>query len=748
MIVNQLQAENLFKYRTLQLTELPTRGVIAISGPNESGKTSIAEILCLAFFGRTSLLTPREVTKVIKWGEFSGSVTLRFTNGDGNSYTLVRHFDADGNQSARLCRSGEQTPLSTGAEAVTQAVAQLGGFTYERFIDSLYLAQRNTAAPQALRDTVKELAGVATLERLSAEFAREIDTAKEGLASLTPQLTAVEGQLAQLNIREERLADLSAQRQSLLDQVTKAGARTDRQQAARVTWQNANAQVREKVAQLAQTGVDASVDDWQSRAGQLREALGVMDNAARDGELEGVSPLTGELAAWLDDLHTRFTAFGQVRNLARSYRERLEQQLNATELAPVPPATAPHSLPAQQAVLTTRLNAQARARRRSLVGFWITLLLALAGGGVWWLLTFARESALAARLVETLGTEGLARPPLVLAIAAGLGIGCVLFLVRVVLLASRMTATRRELAQVEAQVAAARTEVRTLDTLGQSQLPAEVAALRRLQDPETSAAAEAFASGPGVALLTGEGLAAQLATLQRGAAACEQHVRGHSERLDRQIRETTSTVEGLQQELRRREQEIAEEESRREKAAALHPQIRALQDKAREQRRRVAVRQVAGQLLDGMHHRLYMQFSLELRQVVSKVLPLLINGRYQLLQVDEQLRFQLLSSEKGGLIGVDEISGGTYHQIMLAIRLALAQALISASARSTQFVILDEPFTFVDEHHVRKTLEALPNLSEEIAQVWVTASRFDADTGFALHLRCAGDSDTLVAPGA
>lgn len=66
----------------------------------------------------------------------------------------------------------------------------------------------------------------------------------------------------------------------------------------------------------------------------------------------------------------------------------------------------------------------------------------------------------------------------------------------------------------------------------------------------------------------------------------------------------------------------------------------------------------------------------------------------------------------------------------------------------TQFVTLDEPFTFVDKHRVRKTLEVLPNLSEEIAQVWIMASRFDADMGFALHLRCAGDSDTLIALGA
>src|SRR5262249_2277872 len=156
-------------------------------------------------------------------------------------------------------------------------------------------------------------------------------------------------------------------------------------------WQRASVQVQEKVARLAQTSVDTSAEDWQSRAGQLREALGVIDDAVRDGETEGASSPTGELTAWLDDLHPRLTASPQVRNLAKSYRERLAQQLNESGLATAHTATtadAPRSLPAQQAMLTTRLNAQARARSRARVGFWITLLLALACGGVWWLLTF------------------------------------------------------------------------------------------------------------------------------------------------------------------------------------------------------------------------------------------------------------------------------------------------------------------------------------------------------------------------
>ena len=53
MIITSVHAKNVLRYAELKLANLPRRGVIGISGANESGKTTIAEILCLALFGRT-----------------------------------------------------------------------------------------------------------------------------------------------------------------------------------------------------------------------------------------------------------------------------------------------------------------------------------------------------------------------------------------------------------------------------------------------------------------------------------------------------------------------------------------------------------------------------------------------------------------------------------------------------------------------------------------------------------------------
>ena len=41
MIITDVKAENVLKYASLELHNLPEHGVIAIDGPNESGKSSL-----------------------------------------------------------------------------------------------------------------------------------------------------------------------------------------------------------------------------------------------------------------------------------------------------------------------------------------------------------------------------------------------------------------------------------------------------------------------------------------------------------------------------------------------------------------------------------------------------------------------------------------------------------------------------------------------------------------------------------
>jgi exonuclease SbcC len=105
MILTSLRAENVLKYERLALDLLPPQGVVAISGYNESGKSSIGETICFALFGRTFSLDPEHIRKIIRWGETRCNVVVTFRLGSEH-LRLTRLLDSDGNHSARLARVG------------------------------------------------------------------------------------------------------------------------------------------------------------------------------------------------------------------------------------------------------------------------------------------------------------------------------------------------------------------------------------------------------------------------------------------------------------------------------------------------------------------------------------------------------------------------------------------------------------------------------------------------------------------
>jgi exonuclease SbcC len=175
MIINSLKANNLLKYAALDLQNIPEQGLIAITGPNESGKSSIGEAVCFALFGRTFSLDFKDLTKIIRWDETHCSVELEFTPSDGKRYRLERFLDDAGNHSARLGLADaevDDAPLARGIEQVGDRVYELIGYEFEEFIESFYLAQREITTPHPHSYAVKTMAGLVTLE-YCAEACRE-----------------------------------------------------------------------------------------------------------------------------------------------------------------------------------------------------------------------------------------------------------------------------------------------------------------------------------------------------------------------------------------------------------------------------------------------------------------------------------------------------------------------------------------------------------------------------------------------
>ena len=182
MIITDISAQNLLKYTSLELHNLPEKGIIAIGGPNESGKSTIGETICFTLFGRTFSLDSDQLNKIIHWGGSRCSTVLRFRTGAGEHYEIARFLDRDGNHGVRLNHVGNDEPIARGVEEVENKLYEILGYGYDEFIDSYYLAQREITTPHPHSHAVKTMAGISTLEYVSYEYEQERDEQQIGRA--------------------------------------------------------------------------------------------------------------------------------------------------------------------------------------------------------------------------------------------------------------------------------------------------------------------------------------------------------------------------------------------------------------------------------------------------------------------------------------------------------------------------------------------------------------------------------------
>ena len=216
MIIQSILSENFLKYDDLQLRNLPKSGVITVGGQNESGKTSIGETLCFALFGRTFTLDQSEPKKLIRWGASQCSVSVEFTvEKDDHLYRVDRYLDVDGTYGAKLSRTEDGALLGKGIEAVDSQLNQLIGFAYAEFIESFYLAQRELTTPQPHSETIKVMAGIAPLAKVSKHLDTLVIKDSKALEINQADLSEAKQQLSALAIDQSWMPELSASQEKL-----------------------------------------------------------------------------------------------------------------------------------------------------------------------------------------------------------------------------------------------------------------------------------------------------------------------------------------------------------------------------------------------------------------------------------------------------------------------------------------------------------------------------------------------------
>jgi len=327
MIIHSIKASNVLKYARLELNSIPEKGIIAVSGANESGKTAIVETICFALFGRTFSNDLDNITRTIRWGAADCSIEMQFTGTGGNSYTVSRSVDKQGMHSAELYRSGEEVPFATGPQAVQDEIINVCGFDFEQYLDSLYLAQMEITSSASQAETIKGIAGSAPIESIMDDLRHEISIEHDAITAIEQEQNRIRTHIEDLDIQEDRLPVIETEKQQFAEQIDVHKEEIKAVQDTSTQIREAGTHIQETGHALTAAGRDISINQWQEKLVSVADAIENMRTSVNALEMDTELRAGGKLKNYTETLQSRLQAFQPVREQCHSVRSEIAAQL-------------------------------------------------------------------------------------------------------------------------------------------------------------------------------------------------------------------------------------------------------------------------------------------------------------------------------------------------------------------------------------------------------------------------------------
>lgn len=211
MIIQSIHAENFRRYETLDIDNIPEKGLITIDGDNEAGKSTISDALCFSLFGRTFLIKQDKLHKLVNWKAEYCATTINFRK-SGNNYSLTRTCDKSGLVAAQLLDEDDNILADNVAE-VDQQLLDIIGYDYTTFADSFYLMQRELTTPTS--DSIKNMVGINQYANLIKDFDDNSQENRQELDLLRPKFENLFQEIEDIGLDETWLPELIEARESL-----------------------------------------------------------------------------------------------------------------------------------------------------------------------------------------------------------------------------------------------------------------------------------------------------------------------------------------------------------------------------------------------------------------------------------------------------------------------------------------------------------------------------------------------------
>lgn len=748
MIIKSVRAQNVLKYSHIALNNIPEKGLIALSGHNESGKTAIVETICFALFGRTFSVSEERLEKVIRWNENNCQVELVFKARDKQVYRLERSLDYKGTHAAQLYRDGEEAPFVTGPHSVEEAIYDICGFDFPQYLDALYLAQREISTPHSQSETIKAIAGATDLEDVQNDLAYEAESEQDRITDIEEAVAGLLKQIDALDTPDITLESIEQEKQACNDRIHETETAINQLDTTADDIQASCPKVQGAGKAIATANLDTSFKRWGDMADELSRQMETLRTCCADIETDSdLCAEHSELNLYVKELGDRLGAFEDIRDRMDTYRIQIgallgEETANNDELNSEKP------LPLQNRELGKQLGKQ----RLKNIGIQLLILagtaLALFSALAWFQFGFNPDSdsaiwfdqILQSKLagwfsqkdllvkISTIGFTGLTAILILMSMATSRNI--------------RRLKQQRELLQGRLDDIQAR--ARLIDDADELPFPQLVDGLEKLNNEGISKLLAVYTQGMGLPFVNQLSLSTEQDRLIDMLNACMNSVGDLRESIATEIGRHRRIVEESQERSSRLDADKETIREREAQAQKLRDQVDEHAVQISHHEEHIETLQLGRRLLKETCRNIYNRFNQVLSKYTGKVMPKLTGGRYKQMQIADDLSVRVFSQEKNDFGELDEFSSGTQRQMLLAVRLAMSKALIEATEQNSQFIILDEPFAFFDRERIKATLAILPKVDKHLDQIWIITQEFDDINPFSLHIECSRDSDEMI----
>lgn len=722
MIIHRIRASGFRIMGEPLEIKFPDEGKIGILGQNESGKTTLLQIIEYALYGlRKGAAVESDRENLVTWGKNEAKLEIEFTSGQ-NRYNLQRVFGMKSGHKAilTLVINGvrDRSSSITGLKDVEAKIEQITGMDRDSFTKLVYIRQKDL-------DALKELAKSKREQLVNKVMG--IELFDDASSKVKEDVSGLEYEFEKMNSRLDNVRHNKEEYESKQKKKTELETQTSQLQQA----------LEQKKGILDEAKTLLAKYDWLNNHDSQKEAISLLKKQVEQvkKDVERMSDLQNKINCYKTTIskhETEYLKLGTLQDKLSNVERRLsEAETQASSIETKRQADIEKmGLSGKDVELLSKDLTKRKDQR--LVWFGILLVCGLV---------FLLSAFFTTPLLAIIGF-------LLLGVAAYVFLSY-LKMDRLITQNVETKALTKQLQDQERIVSNLKRDLETL--ISGSPLKTSKDVQNRLVVISEEMRQE-----------SGEGTLEGIKAVQRSAEKSLEPLQASNpvqkeKDLDGQIQKKQSTFEELQKEKPASVDEIQYSKKEHE---LIKNRCEKLQNEYGAMDKDIGtmsgtIRQLATDLeklrtdfdlcpkleketleykakidLLKLVFRELSETSKELRNkviphakfIINQILPTLTADRYSDFEITEDLKFKVHSNEAGGYKEREIFSGGTQDQFLIALRLAFTQSILDSRVMADKYsLLMDECTSSSDDIRKQGIFEVLEAMKQTFSQIFIIA---------------------------